>query len=93
MSDGPLGFAPNEHREGGDIVKQDFIASDGREGTKKLAAFSISLLFLSCLFNGIKVGIFASRWFGEGGREGENFLGLTSNLSRPDRRWGKTKND
>ena len=65
MSDGPLGFAPNEHREGGDIVKQDFIAGDGREGTKKLAAFSISLLFLSCLFNGIKVGIFASRWFGE----------------------------
>ena len=69
MSDGPLGFAPNEHREG-DIVKQDFIAVDGREGTKKLAAFSISLLLLllSCLFNGIKVGIFASRWFGEGGR-------------------------
>ena len=52
------------------MVKQDFIVvGDGREGTKKLAAFSISLLFLSCLFNGIKVGIFASRWFGEGGRE------------------------
>ena len=32
MSDGPLGFAPNEHREGGDIVKQDFIAGVGREG-------------------------------------------------------------
>ena len=32
MSYGPLGFAPNEHREGGDIVKQDFIAGDGREG-------------------------------------------------------------
>ena len=84
MSDGPLGFAPNEHREGGDIVKQDFIAGVGRgeEGTKKLAAFSISLLLLllSCLFNGIKVGIFASRWFGEGGRE--LFLELTSNLTR-----------
>ena len=60
----------------GDIVKLDFIAGDdgreGEEGTKKLAAFSISLLLLllSCLFNGIKVGIFASRWFGEG----ENFF-------------------
>ena len=73
MSDGrTVGLCP-KRAEGGDIVKQDFIAGDGRErrggGTKKLAAFSISLLFLSCLFNGIKVGIFASRWFGEGGRE------------------------
>ena len=63
---GPLGFASDFGE--GDIVKLDFIVVHGRgrdEGTKKQAAFSISLflLLLSCLFNGIKVGIFASRWF------------------------------